>query len=37
MDEFTVDEVLGQAQANAQALGLIAIGYVKEKGLPLSQ
>jgi hypothetical protein len=37
MDEFTKDEVLQQAKANAQALSLVAIGYMKEKGLPLDE
>ncbi len=37
MDEFTKDEVLEQAEANAQALSLVAIGYLKEKGLPLDE
>jgi hypothetical protein len=34
MGEFTKDELLEQAKANAQALALVAIGYIKEKGLP---
>lgn len=33
MDEFTRDEVLQQAEANAQALALVAMGYIREKGL----
>ena len=33
MDEFTRDEVLEQAKANAQALALVAMGYIKEKAL----
>jgi hypothetical protein len=33
MDEFTKDELLQQAKMNAQALSLVAVGYVKEKGL----
>jgi hypothetical protein len=37
MDEFTKDEVLQQAKANAQALSLVAIGYMKGKGLPLDE
>jgi hypothetical protein len=37
MDEFTKDEVLQQAEANAQALALVAIAYIKEKGLPLDE
>jgi hypothetical protein len=37
MDKFTSDEVLEQAKANAQALGLVAIGYVREKGLPVDE
>jgi hypothetical protein len=37
MDEFTKDEVLEQAEANAQALSLVALGYIKEKGLPLDE
>ncbi len=37
MDEFTKDEVLQQAKANAQALALVAIGYIKEKDLPLDE
>jgi hypothetical protein len=37
MDEFTKDEVLQQAKANAQALFLVAIGYMKEKRLPLDE
>jgi hypothetical protein len=37
MDEFTTDEVLQQAKMNAQALFLVAIGYMKEKGLSLDE
>jgi hypothetical protein len=37
MDEFTNDELLQQAKANAQALALVAIGYIKEKELPLDE
>ena len=37
MDEFTRDEVLEQAKANAQALFLVAIGYVKEMGLSVDE
>ncbi len=36
MNEFTNDEVLQQAKANAQALGLVSTAYVKAKGLPVS-
>ncbi|MFN2218645.1 MAG: hypothetical protein ACK2UA_08570, partial [Anaerolineae bacterium] len=35
MDEFSTDQVLEQAKANGQALFLVAIGYLKEKGLPV--
>jgi hypothetical protein len=37
MDDFTKDEVLQQAKMNAQALSLVAVGYMKEKGLPLDE
>ena len=37
MYEFTRDEVLEQAKANAQALALVSMGYIKEKGLPLDE
>jgi hypothetical protein len=37
MDGFTNDEVLQQAKMNAQALSLVAIGYIKEKGLPVDE
>jgi hypothetical protein len=37
MDEFTMEEVLQQAMANAQALALVAVGYAKEKGLSLDE
>jgi hypothetical protein len=37
MDEFDRDEVLEQAEANAQALFLVAVGYVKEKRLPIDE
>jgi hypothetical protein len=37
MDEFTSDELLEQAKANAQALFLVAVGYVKEKRLPVDE
>ena len=37
MDEFTKDEVLEQAKANAQALSLVATGYIREKGLPIDE
>ena len=37
MNEFTTDEVLQQAKMNAQALSLVAIGYIKEKRLPLDE
>ena len=37
MDEFTKDEVLEQAKANAQALALVALGYIKQKGLALDE
>jgi len=37
MDEFSSDDVLGQAKANGQALFLVAIGYVKEKGLAVDE
>jgi hypothetical protein len=37
MDEFTKDEVLEQSKANAQALFLVIIGYIKEKGLPIDE
>jgi hypothetical protein len=37
MNEFTKDEVLQQAKANAQALALVATGYMKEKGLSLDE
>ena len=37
MDEFTRDELLEQAKMNAQALSLVAIGYIKEKRLPLDE
>jgi hypothetical protein len=35
MAEFTSDELLQQAQANAQALFLVAVGYFKEKKLSI--
>jgi len=35
METFASDEVLQQAQMNAQALFLVALGYLKEKGQPL--
>jgi hypothetical protein len=37
MGEFTNDEVLQQAKMNAQALFVVALGYVKEKRLPLDE
>jgi hypothetical protein len=37
MNEFTKDEVLQQAKANAQALSLVTTGYFKEKGLPVDE
>lgn len=37
MNEFAKDEVLQQAKMNAQALFLVAIGYLKEKGLALNE
>ncbi len=37
MDGFTNDEVMQQAKMNAQALFLVAIGYMKEKGLPVDE
>lgn len=37
MDEFSKDDVLGQAKANGQALFLVTIGYIKEKGLPIDE
>lgn len=37
MDEFTMDDVLQQAEMNAQALFLVAIGYLNEKRLPLDE
>jgi hypothetical protein len=37
MDEFTSNEVLDQAKANAQALSLVAIRYIEEKKLPLDE
>jgi hypothetical protein len=33
MDEFSSNEVLEQGKANAQALFLVAIGYIKERSL----
>jgi hypothetical protein len=35
MGEFSNDEVLQQAKANAQALFLVALAYIAEKGLSL--
>jgi hypothetical protein len=37
MNEFTNEEVLQQAKANAQALSLVTTGYFKEKGLPVDE
>jgi hypothetical protein len=37
MDEFTSDEVLEQAKANAQALFLVTIGYLKDKKLSVDE
>ena len=37
MDEFKRDEVLQQAKANAQALFVVTVGYITEKGLPLDE
>jgi hypothetical protein len=37
MVEFTSDEVLQQAKANAQALSLVTLGYIKEKRLPTDE
>jgi hypothetical protein len=37
MDKFTSDEVLEQAKANAQALFLVTLGYLKEKGLSVDE
>jgi hypothetical protein len=34
MDEFTNDEVLQQAKANAQAMTLVSLAYLKDKGMP---
>jgi hypothetical protein len=37
MDEFTKDEVLQQAKMNAQALFLVAMGYIREKRLSVDE
>ena len=37
MDMFTNDEALQQGKANAQAFFLVALGYVKEKGLSIDE
>jgi hypothetical protein len=37
METFASDEVLQQAKMNAQALSLVALGYIREKGLPVDE